>query len=100
VTAAGSRKIALRLPETAESSHFHVPDFRVAGKIFARLGYEKEGCGVLLLTPHQQAGMITGRPGSVLSRPRRLGRQGFGAGAPGRRRSRYFGSGSSSYMAQ
>ena len=63
MTGAGFRKLALSLPETAEGSHFNVPDFRVAGKIFATLAYEKEGFGVLLLTPEQQAGMVEDAPG-------------------------------------
>ena len=33
------RKIALSLPETEERVHMNHPDFRVAGKIFATLGY-------------------------------------------------------------
>ena len=35
ITRADVRRIALALPETMESSHGHVPDFRVRGKIFA-----------------------------------------------------------------
>ena len=54
--------MALSLPEAAEGSHFQVPDFRVGGKIFATLAYEKEGFGVLLLTPEQQAGMVQDAP--------------------------------------
>lgn len=54
--------MALRLPETAEGRHFEVPDFRVAGKIFATLGLQKQGYGVLLLTPEQQAGMVADAP--------------------------------------
>lgn len=58
MTAAAFRRLALSLPDTAEGSHFDVADFRVGGKIFATLAYEKDGCGVLLLTPEQQAGML------------------------------------------
>jgi hypothetical protein len=50
------------LPNTEEGSHFNVPDFRVGGKIFATLAYEKKGFGVLALTPQQQAGMIEDAP--------------------------------------
>jgi len=39
VTPAASRRFALSLPETEERQHMNHPDFRVAGKIFARLGY-------------------------------------------------------------
>ena len=45
MTAAEFRRIALSLPETAESSHMRHPDFRVAGKIFATLGYPEKGWG-------------------------------------------------------
>jgi len=58
MTAAGFRKLALKLPEATEGSHFGVADFRVANKIFATLAYEKTGYGVLMLTPEQLAGMV------------------------------------------
>jgi hypothetical protein len=56
------RRLALSLPEATEGSHFGQADFRVGGKIFATLALEKEGCGVLLLSPEQQAGMIEDAP--------------------------------------
>jgi hypothetical protein len=62
MTGAAFRKIALRFPETAEGKHFEVPDFRVADKIFATLGLESQGYGVLLLNPEQQAGMVADAP--------------------------------------
>ena len=62
MNAAGFRKIALRMPEAVEASHFGNPDFRVGGKIFATLALEKQGYGVLLLTPEQQAGMVEDAP--------------------------------------
>jgi hypothetical protein len=62
VTAADFRRIALTMPEAAEGSHFGSADFRVGGKIFATLALESEGCGVLLLTPEQQAGMVEDEP--------------------------------------
>ena len=46
MTGAGFRRIALSLPEAVEGSHFGVADFRVGGKIFATLAYEKKGFGV------------------------------------------------------
>jgi hypothetical protein len=58
VTAAGFRRLALRLPEAMEGSHFGNADFRVGGRIFATLALESEGYGVLLLTPDQQTGMV------------------------------------------
>jgi hypothetical protein len=62
MTADDFRRIALSLPETTEGSHFGNADFRVSGRIFATLAYEKEGFGVLLLTPEQQEGMVTDAP--------------------------------------
>src|SRR6266581_2465001 len=56
------RRIALSLPEAVEGSHFRNADFRVGEKIFATLALEKEGYGVLLLTPEQQAGMVEDEP--------------------------------------
>jgi len=76
VTGAGFRRLALGLPEAIEGSHFNNPDFRVGGKIFATLALEKEGYGVLLLTPEQQAGMIEDAPDLFSPVPGGWGRQG------------------------
>src|SRR5580658_9274052 len=76
VTAARFRKIALSMPEAVEGSHFNHPDFRVDGKIFATLGFEKDGFGVLLLTPEQQAGMVEDAPEIFSPVPGGWGRQG------------------------
>jgi hypothetical protein len=76
VTATRFRKIALSLPEAVEGSHFNHPDFRVDGKIFATLGLEKEGFGVLLLTPEEQAGMVEDAPAIFSPVPGGWGRQG------------------------
>jgi hypothetical protein len=56
------RRVALALPETAESAHQHHPDFRVAGKIFATLGYPDNAWGMVKLTPQQQAAFVTEHP--------------------------------------
>ena len=48
------RKIALSLPETEERSHMSHPDFRVAGKIFATLGYPDKTHGMVKLSPEEQ----------------------------------------------
>lgn len=56
------QRIALSLPEAVEGQHFGHADFRVDGKIFATLSLVKEGFGVLLLTPEQQAGMVEDAP--------------------------------------
>ncbi len=62
MTADGFRKLALKLPEAVEGSHFGNPDFRVGGKIFATLALQKEGFGMLALTPEEQAGMVEDAP--------------------------------------
>ena len=59
-----------------EGSHFHVADFRTGGKIFATLAYEKDGCGVLLLTPEQQAGLTEDAPEIFLPVPNKWGEKG------------------------
>jgi hypothetical protein len=48
------RKMALALPETEERSHLSHPDFRVAGKIFATLGYPDKSRAMVKLPPEQQ----------------------------------------------
>ena len=54
MTAKDFRRIALSLPETEERTHMDHPDFRVACKIFATLGYPDKTCGMVKLTPEQQ----------------------------------------------
>jgi hypothetical protein len=76
VTPADFRRLALSLPDTAEGSHFQVADFRVDGKIFATLAYQKDGCGVLLLTREQQDGMILDAPTTFLPVPNKWGEKG------------------------
>lgn len=70
------RRIALALPEAVEGSHFGHADFRVGGKIFATLALAKEGYGVLVLTPEQQAGMAEDAPAVFSPVPGGWGRQG------------------------
>jgi len=76
VTAADFRRIALSIPDAVEGSHFGNADFRVGGKIFATLSLEREGFGVLLLTPEQQAGMVVDEPEIFSPVPGGWGRQG------------------------
>jgi hypothetical protein len=70
------RRIALSLPEATEGSHFGNADFRVGGKIFATLSLAKQGYGVLLLTPEQQAGMVEDEPKIFSAIPNGWGRNG------------------------
>lgn len=76
MTDADFRRLALKLPDTRAGSHFGVEDFRVGGKIFATLAYRKEGCGVLLLTPEQQMGMIEDAPEIFSPVPNKWGAHG------------------------
>ena len=76
MTPADFRRLALNLPDTTEGSHFGVADFRVGGRIFCTLAYQKTGCGVLLLTPEQQAGMIEDAPDIFLPVPNKWGLRG------------------------
>jgi hypothetical protein len=62
MTANEFRKLALSLPETAESAHMGHPDFRVGGKIFATLGHAGKGSGMVKLTPPQQAEFVAAEP--------------------------------------
>jgi hypothetical protein len=70
------RRIALSLPEATQGSHFGQIDFRVDGKIFATLSLAKEGYGVLLLSPEQQAGMVADEPQIFSPVPNKWGQQG------------------------
>ena len=76
LTAKDFRRIALSMPEAVEGAHMGHADFRVEKRIFATLGYEKEGYGVLLLTPEQQAGMVEDAPEVFSPVPGGWGRQG------------------------
>ena len=48
------RKLALSHPETEQGQHMNHPDFRVAGKIFATLGYPDKTRGMVKLSPEDQ----------------------------------------------
>ncbi len=54
MTAKDFRHLALTLPETEERAHMNHPDFRVAGKIFATLGYPDKTRGMVKLSPEDQ----------------------------------------------
>ena len=54
MTTSDFRKMALAFPETEERSHMNHPDFRVAGKVFATLGYPGKAWAMVKLTPEQQ----------------------------------------------
>jgi hypothetical protein len=62
VTANDFRRLALRFPETEERAHMDHPDFRVAGKIFATLGYPEDGWAMVKLTPLEQEMFVKAQP--------------------------------------
>jgi hypothetical protein len=62
MTANTFRKLALALPETEESSHMNHPDFRVAGKIFATLGYPDKSRAMVKLPPELQHSLLRDYP--------------------------------------
>jgi hypothetical protein len=76
MTGADFRRIALSMADATEGSHFCNPDFRVGGRIFATLSLERDGYGVLLLTPEQQAGMVEDEPAVFSPVPGGWGRNG------------------------
>ena len=60
------RKLALSFPEAEERAHMNHPDFRVAGKIFATLGYPNTERGMVKVTPMEQEMLVSAEP-SVFS---------------------------------
>jgi hypothetical protein len=76
MTARDFRQIALSLPETEERAHMNHPDFRVAGKIFATLGYPDKACGMVKLSPEQQHYFLKDHPESFTPVKGAWGRQG------------------------
>ncbi|HTE04087.1 MAG TPA: MmcQ/YjbR family DNA-binding protein [bacterium] len=62
MTAREFRSLALCLPSASEAAHMGHPDFRVAGRIFATLGYPRSGWGMVKLTPEQQELFVRAQP--------------------------------------
>jgi hypothetical protein len=62
VTRQEFRRLALSFAETEAKSHMGHPDFRVAGKIFATLGYPDATSGMVKLTPIEQRMFIDAEP--------------------------------------
>lgn len=56
------RRLALSFPETEERAHMQHPDFRVAGKIFATLGYPDLDWAMVKLTPLEQEMLVKAQP--------------------------------------
>jgi hypothetical protein len=62
MTSAEFRRLALRFPEAEESAHMDHPDFRVAGRIFATLGYPDKDRGMVVLPIEEQARFLREYP--------------------------------------
>ena len=62
MTALEFRRMALSLPQAVEAAHMGHPDFRVAGRIFATLGYPESGWAMVKLTPEQQELFVKTQP--------------------------------------
>lgn len=63
-TPADFRRFALELGQTEQRQHMNHPDFRVAGKIFATLGYPNKQHGMVKFTPTQQQEFVASHPGA------------------------------------
>ncbi|MGB6685690.1 MAG: MmcQ/YjbR family DNA-binding protein [Candidatus Acidiferrum sp.] len=70
------RELALSFPETAERAHMNHPDFRVAGKIFATLGYADTERGMVKVTPIEQEMLVRAEPAVFSPETGAWGRQG------------------------
>src|SRR5205814_2253222 len=62
MTAHEFRRIALSLPQASEAAHMGHPDFRVSGRIFASLGYPRNGWGMIKLIREQQEVFVRAQP--------------------------------------
>jgi len=62
MTSRDFRRVALGFPASTENAHQSHPDFRVAGKIFATLGYPDARWAMVKLTPEQQAEFVSADP--------------------------------------
>jgi hypothetical protein len=76
MTAAQFRRMALSFPEVIEGSHMGHADFRVAGKIFATLGYPSDRFGVVMLSPQDQDLIVRDHPKTFAPVPGKWGASG------------------------
>lgn len=64
------------MAETEERSHMDHPDFRVAGKVFATLGYPDKTRGMVKLSPEDQHNFSKDYPESFIPVKGAWGRRG------------------------
>ena len=56
------RALALSFPHTEQREHMQHPDFRVAGKIFATMGYPDKTRAMVKVTPAEQEMLVQAEP--------------------------------------
>ncbi|HET9684487.1 MAG TPA: MmcQ/YjbR family DNA-binding protein [Gemmatimonadaceae bacterium] len=76
MTVAEFRRLALSLPETTEGAHHGYTDFRVAGRIFASLGYPTNEFAVVNLTPQDQDFLLRAHADVLAPVPNKWGASG------------------------
>jgi hypothetical protein len=76
MTAKDFRQLVLALPKTEERQHMDHPDFRVAGKIFATLGYPDKTRGMVKLSPEDQHNFSKDYPDTFIPVKGTWGRRG------------------------
>ena len=76
MTTGAFRRVALALPGAIESAHMNHPDFRVANRIFATLGYPDATWGMVKLPPEEQQRLIEAMPEAFAPAAGAWGRQG------------------------
>lgn len=76
MTEAEFRRAALSFPGATEGAHMGHPDFRVAGKVFASLGYPKKGSATVIVSPFDQDLLLQNHPASFAPAAGAWGRSG------------------------
>jgi len=75
MTAAGFRRVVLKLDGAMEGSHMGHPDFRLNGRIFATL-HQGGKTGMVKVSPDQQEELVRERPDVFAPESGAWGRQG------------------------
>ena len=70
------RALALSFSGAEERSHMRHPDFRVGNRIFATLGYPREGSAMVRLTPEEQRVFVKEHPDAFVPVKGKWGEQG------------------------
>jgi hypothetical protein len=70
------RRLALSMPDAAESAHMGHPDFRVGKRIFATLDYPEPGFAMVKLTVEQRELVMEDAPAAFAPVPGGWGKDG------------------------